>query len=304
MALGISGCTNPTATNYNPLATIDDGSCIGGLTPGCCDPTATNFDPLATCDDGSCLYTGGSTCLTCGTGGDDSVPGCCDLSANNYNPLATCNDGSCQYTFDSWNCNECAVLVNCDGWNGISGHLPLMGGSSATVPRTDTGQTFTTYEEVRAWYFDNPTISCDLTYFTIVSPVLGNLNTTYFINGIDWGSGTKGVLQFYSYNLFSLSSGQYGISPSAGPQTPIFGGNSARAENVINWYMNEGLPVYQGMTWQQFKTVVPWAEAYLVGSIVDKASCCAQGTGFTCEQAVGGSFTTEQLCIDAGCGTV
>ena len=59
MALAISGCTNPTATNYNPLATIDDGSCIGGLTPGCCDPTAINFDPLATCDDGSCLYTGG-----------------------------------------------------------------------------------------------------------------------------------------------------------------------------------------------------------------------------------------------------
>jgi hypothetical protein len=56
---GISGCMNPTATNYNPLATIDDGSCIGGLTPGCCDPTAINFDPLATCDDGSCLYTGG-----------------------------------------------------------------------------------------------------------------------------------------------------------------------------------------------------------------------------------------------------
>ena len=24
----ISGCTDPTANNYNPLATIDDGSCI------------------------------------------------------------------------------------------------------------------------------------------------------------------------------------------------------------------------------------------------------------------------------------
>ena len=93
----INGCMNPTATNYNPLATIDDGSCIGGLTPGCCDPTATNFDPLATCDDGSCLYTGGpgNICLTCGTGGDDSVPGCCNVMAYNYNYLATCDDGSC-----------------------------------------------------------------------------------------------------------------------------------------------------------------------------------------------------------------
>tara|TARA_R110001583_G_scaffold36423_2_gene119925 strand:+ start:597 stop:2045 length:1449 start_codon:yes stop_codon:yes gene_type:complete len=92
----VTGCMNPTATNYNPLATVDDGSCIGGLTPGCCDPTATNFDPLATCDDGSCLYTGGNTCLTCGTtGSDDSVPGCCNSTAFNYNPAATCDDGSC-----------------------------------------------------------------------------------------------------------------------------------------------------------------------------------------------------------------
>jgi hypothetical protein len=27
-ATGVSGCTNPLATNYDPLATIDDGSCL------------------------------------------------------------------------------------------------------------------------------------------------------------------------------------------------------------------------------------------------------------------------------------
>jgi len=85
MTLAISGCTNPTATNYNPLATIDDGSCIGGLTPGCCDPTATNFDPLATCDDGSCLYVG--------SGGG----GCIDPTAMNYDPAATVDNQTCCY---------------------------------------------------------------------------------------------------------------------------------------------------------------------------------------------------------------
>ena len=48
-----SGCTDPNASNWNPLATIDDGSCEFDIT-GCTDPLATNWDPSATVDDGSC----------------------------------------------------------------------------------------------------------------------------------------------------------------------------------------------------------------------------------------------------------
>ena len=47
------GCTDPNASNYDPTATIDDGSC---LYPGCIDPNALNYDPNASTDDGSCLY--------------------------------------------------------------------------------------------------------------------------------------------------------------------------------------------------------------------------------------------------------
>ena len=35
------GCTNPEATNYEPIANIDDASC---LLEGCTDSTAYNFD--------------------------------------------------------------------------------------------------------------------------------------------------------------------------------------------------------------------------------------------------------------------
>ena len=48
------GCTDPGADNYDPSATIDDGSC---LYCGCTDPLADNYDPNASCDDGSCVYT-------------------------------------------------------------------------------------------------------------------------------------------------------------------------------------------------------------------------------------------------------
>jgi len=47
------GCTDWNATNYNSVASINDGSCVY---EGCTDSTATNYYPIATIDDGSCQY--------------------------------------------------------------------------------------------------------------------------------------------------------------------------------------------------------------------------------------------------------
>jgi hypothetical protein len=49
----IPGCTSVQAYNYNPLATIDDGSCY--FVFGCTDSTAANYNPAAVIDDGSCF---------------------------------------------------------------------------------------------------------------------------------------------------------------------------------------------------------------------------------------------------------
>ena len=123
----IPGCTDSEALNYNPVATIDDGSCIlpirgcmdDGTNPsfpgrpsnaipgpannydpnantqatcnystlGCTDPNADNYDPNATIDDESCQYRSGPTVIR----------GCTDPDANNYNANATFDDGSCTY---------------------------------------------------------------------------------------------------------------------------------------------------------------------------------------------------------------
>ncbi|MAU37602.1 MAG: hypothetical protein CMD14_09605, partial [Flavobacteriales bacterium] len=77
--ISVSGCTDTTALNYNPIATVDDGTCIFCIY-GCTDPTAFNYNAAATCDD--------SSCIAC-------IYGCTDLTAFNYDSLATCNDGSC-----------------------------------------------------------------------------------------------------------------------------------------------------------------------------------------------------------------
>ncbi|MDB4126729.1 lamin tail domain-containing protein, partial [Flavobacteriales bacterium] len=74
----VYGCTDSTAPNFDPLATIDDGSCII-LTFGCTDSTAFNYNVTANSDDGSCCF----------------QSGCTDPNAYNYDPAACYNDGSC-----------------------------------------------------------------------------------------------------------------------------------------------------------------------------------------------------------------
>ncbi|MBL0317387.1 MAG: hypothetical protein IPP69_17110 [Flavobacteriales bacterium] len=55
MCSAVYGCMDPAATNYNPDAQIEDGSCLYPL-GGCTDPLALNYNPQATEDDGSCVY--------------------------------------------------------------------------------------------------------------------------------------------------------------------------------------------------------------------------------------------------------
>ena len=50
----IFGCTNPSANNYNPEATIDDNSSQFDIY-GCTDPEACNYNAEATISDNSCL---------------------------------------------------------------------------------------------------------------------------------------------------------------------------------------------------------------------------------------------------------
>jgi hypothetical protein len=50
----VSGCTDPTAFNYDATANTDDGSCVA-VVSGCTDATAFNYDATANTDDGSCV---------------------------------------------------------------------------------------------------------------------------------------------------------------------------------------------------------------------------------------------------------
>ena len=90
----VMGCTNENASNYNPSATVDDGSCIyprpfGPVAiGGCMQEGDPNYNSLATFDDGSCK-------IPC-----KSVFGCTNPNASNYNPLANIDNGTCLFEQD------------------------------------------------------------------------------------------------------------------------------------------------------------------------------------------------------------
>ena len=72
----VYGCTDPSACNYDPNASEDDGSCAdydvcgvcdgdGSECSGCTDPEACNYDSSAEFDDGSCYYAPAGYDCTC-----------------------------------------------------------------------------------------------------------------------------------------------------------------------------------------------------------------------------------------------
>ena len=82
------GCTDPTATNYDAMASDDDGNCAYAPVDvyGCVDSVSDNYNPLATIDDGTCSYT------------PMPIAGCTDSSANNFDSGANYDDGSCTFS--------------------------------------------------------------------------------------------------------------------------------------------------------------------------------------------------------------
>lgn len=191
---GVFGCTDPNACNYNPDATVDDGSCI--LLPvcnddpclgdvevldlancicvvieqqvlGCADSAASNYNPDANCNDGSCNFDG--CCICCEDGeitynGSNNqtdceaqpgftwvavecaqvpgaficpMPGCTDPNACNYNSDATIEDGTCDYSC------QCFPSLQ------LSGNIPSSEYHSSTIIQStaiiDSGKTVELY---------------------------------------------------------------------------------------------------------------------------------------------------------------
>ncbi|MBK12527.1 MAG: hypothetical protein CL849_03240 [Crocinitomicaceae bacterium] len=87
--VGVSGYLDPLGTGQ---LTLDSYPTNSNPDAGCTDPTACNYDPEATEDNGTCVQD--DVCGICG-GDGSSCSGCTNEEACNYDATATIDDGSC-----------------------------------------------------------------------------------------------------------------------------------------------------------------------------------------------------------------
>jgi hypothetical protein len=90
------GCTDPTATNYN--ATILPNCDQGCVWLGCTDSTASNYDPVATIDDGSCITAAGGCDPSAWSNHSNWTSTFTNIVANNFtNNYITLNPNPCNF---------------------------------------------------------------------------------------------------------------------------------------------------------------------------------------------------------------
>ena len=149
----VMGCTNPNANNYNPLATIDNGSCTFTPTPstvhigGCMDPLANNYDSTATFDDGSCVYTP-----------PQAIYGCTNPAATNYNPNATVDDGSCIPVI--YGCTDPSAINYFSGANVDDGSCIYQMVPGCTDPQAINFDPLATVDDGTCIYISQPVQGC------------------------------------------------------------------------------------------------------------------------------------------------
>jgi hypothetical protein len=123
----IGGCMQTDATNYNPDATFDDGSCnFLVIIYGCTNWQAENYNSQATHDDGRCIVINDNHNGTA-TNETAAIYGCMDTTANNYDDKATEDDGSCDYEdeYEEEHGNHSAVHFYPGWYNEETGNMSV-----------------------------------------------------------------------------------------------------------------------------------------------------------------------------------
>jgi len=122
----IGGCMQTDATNYNPDATFDDGSCnFLVIIYGCTNSEAENYNSQATHDDVRCIVINDNPNGT--TNETAAIYGCMDTTANNYDDKATEDDGSCDYEdeYEEEHGNHSAVHFYPGWYNEETGNMSV-----------------------------------------------------------------------------------------------------------------------------------------------------------------------------------
>jgi hypothetical protein len=115
MMIDVTGCTDPTALNYDMYATVDDGMCqydtVYDPPYGCNDPIACNYDQSAT-GQVNCLYPPHEMCPPVIQ--PEPIYGCMDPSYDSYDPTATVNSiDNCYNEQNNWGSGGSMTTTGC-----------------------------------------------------------------------------------------------------------------------------------------------------------------------------------------------
>ena len=119
----VPGCTDLTACNYNPEATLNDGTCEYPDNNYDCDGNCVvDLDCNGICGgagiivDNECCISGFTDICGVCDGDNSTCVGCTDIAACNYDESALINDDSCQYPDYNYDCDgNCIIEIDCDG---------------------------------------------------------------------------------------------------------------------------------------------------------------------------------------------
>lgn len=223
--VNISGCMDGSADNYNPDATVSDGSCEYR---GCTDPNSLNYDAAANTDDGSCI---------------EIISGCTCRASSNYDSSANSDDGSCVYeTTTEWTIPE--NYTNPD-------MRQIMSGNESFVVECQTGM-FTDYG-VRTSSWNNHASSSGSATATLssnysdrpislrITPMQG-FTVTGTYNGVAWTATNAAPYRSpaipdgsysdqHAWTLTSIDGPRTQTSLPADPPTEIAGCTDSTATN-------------------------------------------------------------------------
>ncbi len=303
----ISGCTDPGATNYNPNASVDDGSCTYPSPPPNCGNGVVNAGEQ--CDlginNGSCPGGCSLSCTfincnppapTCGNGSID--PGeQCDTGVNNGSCPRTCSN-SC--TVNSCGGTTRTLTFTASGPGTALGYTSTAAGQPLTYAGSCRGGTCVIALPVNTY------VTIDAVHdifggafnWQAVCPALGvgarcegSLNADYSA-GVTFVGVTTPVV-----NNISISSSD--INPNGTQYTVTAVASDSGGGNKIN--QQYALINHQGTNAGQYRGYLTWASYSFAGN-KDAMSC--SGGGYAAIQSTGGNTVYGHDYIELhGCST-
>ena len=260
-----SGCTDPNYLEYcntcyggGPWLGSDPSDCLTLGVWGCMDSTAWNYDPLVTVDDGSCAPNeyGCKNHYTKSGNMGYSCAGSCPRLATNYNPNANtpCNDDV--GTWD-WNNGYYVPLPNATPIPGEEGYIGYDSSSNAGIPGGDCCE-----------YGDCPALLAGTQFYIISTGIVVAIDAATEIAGARWNAtitlpdgsthleilgdgGTNFDGGYYSYHsklvdwasIGGAQTGVYSLSIDVLPEPVTWGSVGGGGYSTLKFYKCGVLPI-------------------------------------------------------------